>query len=374
MKICHLTSVHSPFDTRVFGKECRSLARAGYEVHLVAGHPSDEVRDGVRIHAVKKDASRIRRMVFTVSRVFRKALEIDADLYHFHDPELVPAGLLLKLRGKRVIYDIHEDYSSWLTFNEGIPSWLRVPAAKAFTQLEKLAVGGFDALVTVTPYIHRRFETANRCTAMIRNFPVAAEFASNGADRIPWADREDAMCYIGGITPQRGFAEMARAVSLVREQRPVKLLLGGEFSPAARDILDGLSAEDSGAIECFGWVSRSRIAEIFRRSRIGLVVLHPEKNFLMSYPTKLFEYMSAGLPVICSDFPLFRTFDEGVGCCRFVDPLNPRSLADAVLFLLDHPDEAQAMGERGKRAVEKMYSWEREEESLLALYDRILRP
>ncbi len=371
MKICHLTSVHTPFDTRIFGKECRSLAAAGHEVHLVAGHTSDEVRDGVRLHAVQKDASRIKRMLLTVSRVFRKAVEIDADVYHFHDPELVPAGLLLKLRGKRVIYDIHEDYSCWLTFNEGIPSWLRIPAAKAFTQLERLAVRGFDALVTVTPYIHQRFEAANRCTVMIRNFPVAREFASNGAEELRWADREDSMCYIGGVTPQRGFAEMVRATSLVRKQRPVRLLLGGEFSPAARNIMDTLPAGEAEAIECFGWVSRPRIAEIFRRSRIGLVVLHPEKSYLLSYPTKLFEYMSAGLPVVCSDFPLFRSLDEGIGCCRFVDPLDPRAIADAVLSLLEHPDEAQAMGERGKRAVENMFSWEREEQSLLALYDRV---
>ncbi|MHB9027614.1 MAG: glycosyltransferase family 4 protein [Candidatus Latescibacterota bacterium] len=372
MKVCHLTSVHVPFDTRIFTKECRSLARAGHEVHLVAGHISDEIRDGVHLHSVNKSAGRIKRMTVTVSHVFRKALEIDADIYHFHDPELVPVGLLLKLRGKRVIYDIHEDYSSWLTFNEGIPSWLRNTAAQAFTGLEGLAVRRFDALVTVTPSIYHHFEAMNRRTVLVRNFPREEEFAPDGEGDIPWESRENAVCYIGGIFPKRGLAEMVRAVSLVRESIPAKLLLGGDITPAARELLDRLPAREMEPVECFGRVSRSQIAEIFRRSKAGLTILHPERNFLVSYPTKLFEYLSAGLPVVCSDFPLFRELDDGTGACLFVDPLDPRAIADAILHLLTHPEEAEAMGRRGRSAIRERFNWSSEERTLLELYESLL--
>ncbi len=372
MKVCHLTSVHSPFDTRIFTKECRSLVRAGCDVHLVAGHVADEIRDGVSIHAVQKRANRIARMTATVSRVLRKALEIDADIYHFHDPELIPAGIFLKLRGKRVVYDIHEDYSSWLTFNEGIPFLLRFPAAKMFTGLEALAVRTFDALVTVTPSIYRRFAAMNRRTVLVRNFPLEEEFAPEREGNPLWETRERAVCYIGGLSPKRGLAEMIRAVSIVREKSPAKLLIGGDLSPAGRRILEGLSAKESRAVEYFGHVSRSRMSEIFRRSMAGLAVLHPERNFLVSYPTKLFEYMSAGLPVICSDFPLFRELDAGTDSCLFIDPLDPQAIAEAILRVFDQPKEAEMMGMRGRKAVEEKYSWKREQESLRSLYERIL--
>jgi glycosyltransferase involved in cell wall biosynthesis len=373
MKVCHLTSVHVPFDTRVFTKECRSLARAGHEVHLVAGHAKDEICDGVCLHSVHKYPGRLKRMTVTVSRVYRKALEIDADIYHFHDPELVLVGLLLKLRGKRVIYDIHEDYSSWLTFNEGIPPWLRNPAARAFTGLEGLAVRRFDALVTVTPSIFHHFSAMNRRTVLVRNFPREEEFAPDGGGEIPWESRENAVCYIGGIFPKRGLAEMIRAISLVRESIPAKLLLGGDVTPAARELLDRLPAREMEGVECFGRVSRSQIADIFRRSKAGLTILHPERNFLVSYPTKMFEYMSAGLPVICSDFPLFRELDEGTNACLFVDPLDPVALADAILFLFTHREEAEAIGRRGRTAIRERYNWDSEERTLLELYESVMK-
>ena len=108
-RVAMLSSVHPPFDTRIFQKEARSLAAAGYDVTLVVPHERDEVVDGVRIVALPPAGSRLRRMLAAPSRVLRAALALRADVYHFHDPELIPVGLALKLLGKRVIYDIHED-------------------------------------------------------------------------------------------------------------------------------------------------------------------------------------------------------------------------------------------------------------------------
>jgi hypothetical protein len=372
MTICHLTSVHTLFDTRIFSKECRSLADAGHTVHLVAGRAVDEVRDGIRIHGVKKSANRAVRMVFTTCRVYRKARAIEADLYHFHDPELIPAALLLKLQGKRVVYDIHEDYASWFTFNEAIPRLLRKPTAWAFSLLERFAAKRFDALVTVTPSIAGRFAPLNSRTVMVRNFPLADEFSPDSSNEAPWDSRENAVCYIGGVFPKRGILEMIRAVGIASRRIPVKLLVGGDLSPGAQDIVSALPPEEAGRVEFFGYASRRQIAAIFQRSKIGLLILHPERNFLVSYPTKLFEYMSAGLPVICSDFPLFREFDEGTGCCRFVDPLDPRAIADAILDLLTHPEKTEEMGRSGRQAVRERYSWESEARTLLSLYEDIL--
>lgn len=374
MKVCHLTSVHGRFDSRIFQKQCRSLARAGYEVDLVAAEPgADEIRDGVRIHLVRRNAHKLARFTATVYRIFRKALDLNADLYHFHDPELVFAGLLLKLRGKRVIYDIHEDYSSWLTFNRSIPAWLRKPAAWCIRRLENLLVGKYDALVTVTPEIAQRFSRLNPATVLVRNFPLAEEFRTV-AETVPWESRDTIACNIGTMSRERGFAEMIEAVSLVRKRYPMKLVLGGILDAPSREYYDSLPPERKEYVEWLGYTSRDRMREVFSRARVGLIIHHPVKNFLIGYPTKLFEFMSAGLPVVCSDFPVLRELDAGVGCCIHVDPLDPRAIADAIVRLLERPGEAEAMGQRGRKAVQEKYSWEAEEKALLSLYSRILKP
>ncbi len=109
-KVCILTSVHPPFDVRIFHKEAKSLVKAGYDVTLIAQHDKEEIVDGVKIINLQKPRNRIERMTKTVSELYQKALRVDADIYHFHDPELIPVGKALKKRGKAIIYDVHEDY------------------------------------------------------------------------------------------------------------------------------------------------------------------------------------------------------------------------------------------------------------------------
>lgn len=113
IKLCHLTSVHSRFDIRIFHKECASLARKGFMVNLVvADGKGDEVNNGVAIHDVGSSNGRFDRMRRAPNRVLKKALSLDAEIYHFHDPELIPVGLGLKRHGKKVVFDVHEDYVS----------------------------------------------------------------------------------------------------------------------------------------------------------------------------------------------------------------------------------------------------------------------
>jgi hypothetical protein len=129
MTVCHLTTVHNRGDPRIFGKECRSLAEAGYSVSLVvADGGKDETVSSVRIYGVRNRSDRLKRILFSPSDAFKRALELDAELYHLHDPELIPIGLRLKRAAKVVIFDSHEDVPLQLMRKGYVPGFLKAIA------------------------------------------------------------------------------------------------------------------------------------------------------------------------------------------------------------------------------------------------------
>jgi len=121
-----------------------------------------------------------------------------------------------------------------------------------------------------------------------------------------------------------------------------------------------------------GWIKTEDMWRKMAEATIGLVCFHPAANHVNAMPTKLFEYMAAGIPVVASNFPLWKEIVEGSSCGITVNPLEPKDIADAVQHLIDHPDEAEMMGENGRRAVLQKYNWENERQKLLALYHDLL--
>jgi len=367
MKVCHLTSVHIPFDTRIFYKECRSLAEAGYEVHLIAPHDSDAVVDGVHLHAIRKREGKLKRILFSTTDVLKKALAVNAPLYHFHDPELIPVGLVLHILGRTVIYDVHEDYPETIPNKRIIPRSLRKPAGWIMSVTERFASGLFDAVIVVTPAIYERFRTYTGKTHIIHNFPLTRDRVST-----PWNKREDAVCYIGSISSNRGIREMLKAIGLVQKHIPVKLVLAGEFTSSSLEQEIKALPEFS-LVDFRGFVDRDEAEKLMAQVKAGIIVLHPEPRYQVSYPNKLFEYMIAGIPVIASAFPLWSEIIQEAGCGVLVDPMNPMAIAGALLSVLGNPPEAQAMGARGHEAVEKKFRWENEKQKLLKLYESLGR-
>ena len=116
MRVCLLSSVHRALDNRIFFREARTLARAGHEVTLIAEHNRDEVRDGIHIVALPH-VPRWRRP-FLWLLLMRRAVATDADIFHFHDPELLFVIPLLRLRtGRPTVYDVHEAYPEFFAVN-----------------------------------------------------------------------------------------------------------------------------------------------------------------------------------------------------------------------------------------------------------------
>ena len=371
MKVVHLTTVHPPFDTRIFHKEAKTLAKAGYNVTLIAQHKKNkEEIEGVRIIGLPTPRNRLFRIFGLSLRTLLLALRQKSNIYHFHDPELIPVGLLLKmLTSARVIYDIHEDYPRQILSKEWIPMSLRPLVARSVAMLEFLAARFFDGLVAATPEIAARFP--KRKTVVVQNFPLLEEFLSFFDKKIPYHNRSPWIVYVGSLTIERGIMEIIQSISQV--QKPTMLILAGRFdSPKLRNRIQSLPGWQR--TKFLGWLNRSQIKDLLGKARVGLVLLHPLPRYQVAWPVKLFEYMAAGIPVIASNFPLWREIIETNQCGICVDPLNPKEITRAIEYLLTYPEKACQMGENGQRAVQKKYNWSKEAEKLLLFYEKLLQP
>lgn len=369
-KIVHLTSVHPRDDTRIFIKQCSSLAEHGYDVTLVvADGKADECKGKVKIVDVGYLPGRFNRMFKTTRRVLKKAIEVDAKVYHLHDPELIPVGLKLKRLGKKVIFDSHEDVPADIRDKPYINYFARIFISKIYQIYESLTLKKYDALIAATPTIKDKLLAINANTFNINNYPIMGELITDVVGN--WSSRQHQIGYVGGVSSLRGIGEVVNALELTTSK--ARLQLVGKFS--------GTEVEAEVKVKaCAGWqyvdelgyLNRAEVALMLSRCVAGLVTFLPLANHTNSQPNKMFEYMSAGIPVVASNFPLWREIVEGSGCGLCVDPLAPKAIAEAIDFIINDPDRARQMGENGQRAVQTRYNWGIEEAKLLKLYAQML--
>jgi glycosyltransferase involved in cell wall biosynthesis len=359
IKVCHLTSAHQWDDVRIFLKECRSLVAAGYEVHLVHSGSKNGKVDGVTICGIDhSNKSRFARMLLTASAVYTKALECDADIYHFHDPELLRFVGKFKKKRKKIIYDVHEDVPRQILGKYWIPKFLRKLVASVFEAYENRQARKADLIVAATPFIRSRFLRLNAKTINVCNYPILSEFEERGKTRV-----ENKVCYIGALTQIRGIKEIVQAI----EGTDIELHLAGKFSPENfREEVKSLSGWSN--VKERGFLNRSEVAELVATSEIGLVTLYPQQNYLDSLPIKMFEYMLAGLPVVASDFPLWKEILAKNKCGITVNPRNSDAIKNTLLDLLAKPDLLAEMGKEGKYAALREFNWEIEADKLVQAY------
>lgn len=366
MRICHVTSVHPAEDVRIFHKECVSLAKAGYDVTLVQQGNSYE-KNGV--HLVGFGAipdNRIKRMLFGAKIAYQKALLVDADVYHLHDPELLPYGLKLKRKGKKVIFDSHEHTVEAIYEKEWLPKFVRSAIYIAYSTYQKWICKKLDAIVSVTPNIIAYFKKINPKTVQVANFPIYAE--RNAANVQP----QCRVVFAGGISRQWNHHTLLDALDKISECR---YCLCGIADKSYLETLQSHPVWER--VDYLGKIPHNKVAEQLASSIIGMALLQPGRNTDWQNGTigntKIFEEMMAGLPVICTDFLLWKEFVERYHCGICVNPSDADEIASAIRYLLDHPEEANQMGENGRRAIKEEFNWGVEEKKLFALYDDILK-
>ncbi|WP_209401166.1 glycosyltransferase family 4 protein [Pseudozobellia sp. WGM2] len=363
-KVCHLTSVHPRYDTRIFIKECQSLENNGYDVCLiVADGLGNEVKNNIKIFDVGKPRGRYDRFLNISNRVLKKALELNCDVYHFHDPELVFVGSRLLKTDKKVIYDVHEDVPRQILTKPYIHFVLKKAISFVVEKIECRIAKKFTHVITSTEHIQKRFLLVNINTTSIHNYPFLKEFPSLDTN---WEEKEDVVCYIGGISEVRGNYENIEALALIEK----RMLLAGVFLPVT---YKSKLIKNKGwkFVDFLGFLNREEIIDVLGKSKVGLVTLHPTINYLDSLPVKMFEYMAAGIPVIASDFKLWKTIIEDEKCGVCVDPLNVKEIASAMKELIENDEKAQLMGANGRKAIKQKYNWESEQEELLKIYKNL---
>jgi glycosyltransferase involved in cell wall biosynthesis len=363
-RVCHITTVHPAADTRILHKECVSLQAAGYDVTLIAPHPGDCVLEGIRVVALGERArNRLERMARRTQAAYRAAVALDAELYHFHDPDFLPFGVRLARAGKRVVYDAHEDIPVQIRHKDWLPPVARTPAARACALIESASIARIAGVVAVNDDILARLRRHQPRGVVVTNYPRLEEIVPAAH----WQERARAACYVGAITRVRGARELVDAMAEVAGE----LHLAGVVSPAA--LQTELERSPGWArVRYLGNLDRRQVAELLATVKVGVIPLHPIENYLNAYPVKLFEYMAAGIPVVATDVPRWRNLLESHGCGVCVPHGSPRALAAAIRGLLDDDTRARAMGARGRDAALERYSWETQAMRLLRFYDELL--
>ena len=369
--ILHLSTVHPRSDKRIVANEATTLAtNLPHKVVLMIADGKGDLaaeRGQVSIHDLGLLGGRVRRAFIGPWRAFTEISKMKPDIIHFHDPELISLGFALKFLGYKVIYDVHEDFPRQLLSKHWLPKFVRAPVSWAASAVEWFCSRVFDAIVPATATIAGRFPPEK--TVVIQNFPVADETSST--DAIPYAERPESFVYPGVIERIRGIIEIVHAFEILKDIPDARLDLAGTFSPPDfGKTLRALSGWSS--VNYHGEVSRRHVTQLLGSARAGLVVHHPVPNEIDAQPIKLYEYMAAGIPVIASDFPIIRKTIDGAKCGLLVEPLDPNAIADAIHWILDHPNEAEAMGRRGRRAVEQNYNWSSEAAKIIQLYNKLL--
>ena len=367
-KVCHITSAHPRYDQRILYRECVSLQDAGYEVTLVVNDVAeDEIFRGVNIVSTNKSykGKRFQRMLLGVKNVYNRSKEIDADIYHIHDPELLRVALKYKKMGKKVIFDSHEDYVAQIREKRYLPKFLRNMIANLYYIYESYVFQRIDGVVSPAKMDSKNLENRALKIAYVDNRPRLDELPAKGSFE---CEEREGLCYAGGLTYERGILFAAKAASLLKSP----LYLAGAFSSEKfeKEILEG---ENADYVHYEGMLGREEVYRLYSRCAIGLCTLLRVGQYAImpNLPTKVYEYMAMGMPVILSDIPSIRAIIEKHKFGMLVDPENPEDIAEKVRYLYENPDEMRAMGKKGKELVYTEWNWKSEGEKLLDLYKKI---
>ena len=368
--VVHLSSVHTPHDTRILYRECLSLAERGYEVSLLVCSDTCISVDGINVITFPLPKNRWERMTFTAYKLIMHAIRQKADIYHFHDPELAPWMLILRILGKQVIFDVHENIISSISDRNWIPVLLKPIISKAARYSFPLITRPFRII-----FAERSYPNAY---PWIKNYEVVCNFPKlDNFPKMKELKKYDtfSIIYVGSITKERGVIDILDSLKILSERGVVVdfYLVGKSHLSESNNIKKLIEERSLNNVQVLGYVPQPEALRLITRCHLGLAILHPVKNYISSYPTKLFEYMGCGVPFITSNFPLYQEIVDKWQCGFTIEPNSALALADKIENIISDRDSLTKQGLRGVSAVINEYNWCQQESNLFSLYEDALK-
>lgn len=371
MKICMLTTAHSPLDDRIFYKETISLKKISSDIVVIAPFDKETYEEnGIRIVGVKRSKTLYERYKL-VDKVIEKAIEEKADVYHFHDFEILLKVFKIKkyLPNSKIIYDVHEYYPDMIRMSKKIPAFLKPFGTIYVNKIEERAARRFDYIITTDDYNKDRFRKLNKNVDVIYNF---SEFTIKENVNIT---KEYDVIYQGGISVERGAINLVKAISIAQKKKEdIKMIFVGTFDDAETEnsVLNYIKENKlENNIKYLGRVHHNEVENYIRKSRMGVVAFLPFPRYAKNIPIKQFEYMSCGIPVIGGYLPSVKRFVIAYNSGIIVDPTSPEDIANAILKILNNPNLEYELGQNGVRAVNEEYNWGNMENKLLGIYKKL---
>ncbi len=372
VRVCFFTTVLRLDDVRLFYRECRSLARAGCEVHVVHCGEFSGVKEGVQFHAAGAAKNRCHRMFIKPWAVMRRALKIGSTIYHFHDPELLVVGFIMRwVLGKKVVFDMRESTARQIMGKEYLPRWSRKVISVGYSIIERICLKGMSVIVA-----NDRSGEEYLGSYLVRNFPEVDEGLMAGAPDMPARLKQPSLIYIGGVWESRGalvYVELARRLT-ERGHRITMMIIGPyeeDFGRRLKAKVHEYGLDDR--VKITGRLSYPEAMALCSRAAIGLSILMPMPNYTFCLAGKMIEYMMCGTPVLASDFAHWRPYIEDEGTGRMVDPHDIDEIVRTCEQMLGDAAELEAMGRRGMEAVRSKCNWSCEFMELLRCYSDLLK-
>lgn len=369
MKVCHVISGYFRNDARVFLRQCLSLKKAGYEVSIVTndGDP-DEVLEGIPIVACRLYLPRWKVLLAAKRQFMPELMRVDADVYQLHSPELLPLSKPLRRLGKAVVYDAHEDLPRHILEKEWLPAILRRPLGFAAEHYLRGTLRQIDDVVSPHSHVVEQLQRTVGKGTLVANFPIIQGLS--GATEAEFAARPASVCYSGTAYLHSNQEATLDALAGLPD---VRYRVAGYIGEAHRQALQ--QRPGAGQMEYLGRVGQAELRALYTSSVAGLALIDYKLNQggkLGSYAVnKFFEYMEAGLPVICTDYTLWREIVERYECGVCVAPGSADEIRAAIEYIISDRDRAFRMGQNGRRAVLEEFNWGSEERKYLAVFERL---
>lgn len=365
-KICHVISGYYRTDTRIFHRQCISLKNNGYKVSIYTndGEKSETI-DGIKIYSTKS-WKRWKVLLFAKKQFLKSLIELNYDIYQLHSPELLPLVKPLKKLNKKVIYDAHEDMPNHIKEKEWIPVFLRIIISKLYKIYQDHIFKKIDYLIS--PHHHIINKENLKRKKVIPNFPLIHKKESTKLNE--YLNRSDMLCYTGTVYFYSNQKEIFKSLEYFPK---LKYKIPGYIDDVLLDEFKGYKSYNQ--FEYLGRLSLRKLQDFYKTSTIGIVIYDYKLNLgynIGSYGTnKIFEYMEAGIPLICTDYKLWKDVVEKYKCGICVEPKNYVQIKEALEFLINNKKKAFEMGQNGIKAVNEKFNWKVVEKDYLKIFNQL---